>query len=586
MTLPPGTDLGPFASLAEDLQEITEALAATSTEREVIAIVLTPAVRALGAVAGIVLLVDQTDQQMKIAGSQGYESGTPTVWQEGPIEDHVLIADILRMREALYFEHAGALKEAYPELESRTGGLAAIANATLPMFLDDQPLGVIVLDFKEPHHFSPAERHFLKILSAQCAIALGRTRLLDDLERQVATRTRQLENQARAQEAFVAFTEAVGTNTDLLALAQQAITVLRARFHDATIVYYTRDGDLWKAQAWSEDLSEALVVSLTAGLPSSTPLIRRAINAGTAVFTNGWDAEQEQIEHSEAYSTAAGFPLTVDDEIRHLVLFGLKDTPRWTERDQSLVRAVGRSLTLAVERAHGVAQLAQRTQELERSNTELEQFAYIASHDLQAPIRAVTSFAGIIHKRYGDSLDERGQLYLRQIMESGEHMKRLVDDLLAFSRVHTEQQPLLPTDAENVFDAVASRLQTSGVTLIRSALPVVQTDGQQLDQLLQNLISNGLKYRREGVVPEVEVTAQRDGAWWRFAVSDNGIGIEPQYYERIFEIFQRLHGRESYEGTGIGLAVCKKIVERHGGQLWLESVPGKGSTFFFTLPEA
>ena len=238
------------------------------------------------------------------------------------------------------------------------------------------------------------------------------------------------------------------------------------------------------------------------------------------------------------------------------------------------------------ERQQGEKDLARSNEELRRSNAELEQFAYIASHDLQAPIRVVTSFAEVINKRYGAQLDERGRLYLRQIMENGEHMKRLVDDLLAFSRVHTERRELLPVDAGQIFDTVANRLQTPGVAVTRGDLPVVRADAQQLDQLLQNLIGNGLKYRREGAAPAVDVSARQDGKLWRFAVSDNGIGIEPQYYERIFVIFQRLHGRERYEGTGIGLAVCKKIVERHGGQLWLESTPGQGSTFFFTLPGA
>lgn len=235
-------------------------------------------------------------------------------------------------------------------------------------------------------------------------------------------------------------------------------------------------------------------------------------------------------------------------------------------------------------------QLQAQTTELRRSNAELEQFAYIASHDLQAPIRAVTSFADLIARKYGEHLDARGQNYLRQIASSGEHMKRLVDDLLTFSRVNTEQRGFQPTDSRAVFGTVVARLGQDagphGAPVTSTRLPVVLADGQQLDQLFQNLISNGLKYHREGVPPRIHVSAERDGDLWRFSVQDNGIGIEAQYYERIFEIFQRLHGRETYEGTGIGLAVCKKIVERHGGRLWLESTPGQGTTFFFTLPAA
>ncbi|GGM19162.1 GAF domain-containing protein [Deinococcus aerophilus] len=240
------------------------------------------------------------------------------------------------------------------------------------------------------------------------------------------------------------------------------------------------------------------------------------------------------------------------------------------------------------ERRQAERALRHANEELRRSNADLEQFAYVASHDLQAPIRAVTSFAGVIDRRYGSLLDDRGRLYLRQIVEGGEHMKRLVDDLLMFSRVHTQQRAFSVTDTGAVFDRVARRLQdevqATGTDLSRGELPRVLGDEQQLDQLLQNLISNGMKYRREGVAPRIHVSAAREGRRWRFAVSDNGIGIERQYFERVFVIFQRLHGQEEYEGTGIGLAVCKKIVERHGGQIGVESTPGQGSTFSFTLP--
>jgi len=267
MTLLPDADLRSSDQLSTYLQDITEALAASDTEREVIEIVLTPALKALGAVAGIVLLVDHTDQQMKIGGSQGYEDGALTPWQEGPIADHVLISDILRMREALYFEYAGALKKAYPDLERRTGTPEVVANAVLPMFLDNRPLGVIVLDLMEPHTFTPAERRFLKILSGQCAVALGRVEATRTLEARVEERTRQLETERTALAAFMAFTKAVGTRTDLASLVMQAIEVLRVRFPGASIGYFEQEDRLWKARVWSDDVSPALAASISSGLP-------------------------------------------------------------------------------------------------------------------------------------------------------------------------------------------------------------------------------------------------------------------------------------------------------------------------------
>lgn len=288
------------------------------------------------------------------------------------------------------------------------------------------------------------------------------------------------------------------------------------------------------------------------------------------------------------------------------LFFGHAKPGVFTERAEELALGLASQTAVALDNArlygqlqHSHADLERRVEErtrqlelqaaeLRRSNAELEQFAYVASHDLQAPIRAVTSFAGLVSRKYAAQLDERGQAYLRPIVENGEHMKRLVDDLLAFSRLHTQQRPPEATASSAVLQAVLERLRPDlealGAHVTVGPLPTVLADAPQLDQLFQNLLSNALKYRREGVPPQVSITAEREGSGWRFAVSDNGIGIEPQYFDRIFVIFQRLHGREQYEGTGIGLAVCKKIVERHGGRLWVESAPGQGSTFFFTLP--
>ncbi|MDB5045623.1 MAG: hypothetical protein JWQ08_1673 [Deinococcus sp.] len=376
-----GSDLESFASLAENLQEITEALAATSTERQVIEVVLPPAVKALGAVAGAVLLINRTDQRLKIAGSQGYAGGAPTVWQEGSLEDHVLIADILRREEALYFESAGALKAAYPELESRTGGLAAIANATLPMFLDHRPLGVIVLDFKEPHHFPQAERRFLRILSAQCALALGRVEATGTLEARVEDRTRQLLEQARqleeerqAQAAFVTFTEAVGSETALPILIRQAMSVLQGRFPRASIGYYEEEGNLWRARVWSDDLHPQKVALVSAGLPRETPLIAEVLQTRQLVFTEAWDA-QRGVDSSKESGASAVYPLLVNGALHALLTVDLRNTATWSTADRALLRAVGRGLNLALERTETARQLMLQNAELQARTRALEAFA-------------------------------------------------------------------------------------------------------------------------------------------------------------------------------------------------------------------
>ncbi|KEF34125.1 hypothetical protein RDMS_08835, partial [Deinococcus sp. RL] len=867
----------PLPSLAEQLQDVTEALAAARTAQEVYRVVLSPALTALGAIAGAVLLLSASGERLELAALHGHEAGAQTVWQDGPLEPDLPAGDALRRREALYFEHEGDLLRAYPDLETRTGGVAAVATAVLPMVLEERPLGVIVLDFREPHHFTAAEQRFLRTLASQCALALGRVRLLAGLQEEVRRRThalesarataealarlgdalqaaaspdevarlalerlagaleargmtvvrlssdrvegatfwgevppglrgalahperrlgsaaafqhlartlsppeegwrpgsteairtpggqlagilhswpqtgaapwtpeqrdlhrraaatlglaleraageREREEQRSALDAFVAYQEAVGSESDVRALARQAMRVVQAHLAHVSAAYYEREGERWYGRAWTDDVDAEVVAQMKAGLPADAPNLAQAARTGTAVFVDSWSASGEGLPSAGMYGAAAFVPLVIGGEVRSLFAVGTRESRAWTDRERALVRAVARGLTLTLERAahirqleeqnaaldartralqgfadlsrdlaehrdpqtltrralemvlsllppgaglfyqrrgerwhataqvgdlghaalqemvqagfpvgqtptldlpaqtrealfqdrydpardidpalaahlqtvatlpvlvegevvgifnvalfesrpwaaadravlettarslglalegaRGVEQLAQRTRELERSNAELEQFAYVASHDLQAPIRAMTSFAELIGRRYGEQLDERGRKYLGQIITSGEHMKRLVDDLLAFSRVHTAQREPEVVDASEVFDTVRRRLQAAqgaGAQVTRGALPRVLADPYQLDQLFQNLLTNGLKYRREGVEPSVHVWAQREGERWRFAVRDNGIGIERQYWERIFVIFQRLHGRE------------------------------------------
>ncbi len=230
----------------------------------------------------------------------------------------------------------------------------------------------------------------------------------------------------------------------------------------------------------------------------------------------------------------------------------------------------------------------ERTEDLERSNADLAQFAYIASHDLREPLRMVTCYVQMLEMRYKDQLDEDAQKFIGFAVDGSNRMRELIDDVLEFSRVGTRVRELVEVDTVEVLSAVKMNLkiaiEEANAEVRCGELPHVAGDSVQLIQLCQNLIANAIKFRGERT-PRVEVKAelQEDGRW-RFSVSDNGIGIEENYRERIFQIFQRLHGRDEYEGTGIGLAVCKKIVERHNGKIEVESVLGEGSTFIFDLP--
>lgn len=231
--------------------------------------------------------------------------------------------------------------------------------------------------------------------------------------------------------------------------------------------------------------------------------------------------------------------------------------------------------------------ITQAAEELARSNTELQQFAYVASHDLQEPLRMVSSYLQLIQRRYQGQLDADADEFIYFAVDGANRMKILINDLLAYSRVSTQGKALIPTDCQEVLALVLHNLtlaiEEAEAMVTADPLPAVVGDGVQLEQLLRNLIGNAIKFRGDQP-PQVHLSVERNNGEWRFAVKDNGIGFAPQYQERIFTVFQRLHSATQYPGTGIGLAICKKIVERHGGRIWAESQPGQGATFYFTLP--
>jgi PAS domain S-box-containing protein len=252
--------------------------------------------------------------------------------------------------------------------------------------------------------------------------------------------------------------------------------------------------------------------------------------------------------------------------------------------DGILVTAAIRDISV---RKAAEASLAQKVDELARSNEELGQFAYIASHDLQEPLRMVASYTQLLSRRYKGRLGADADEFIAFAVDGASRMHRLIEDLLAYSRVGTRGTDLVCTSSEEAFGQALVNLrgsiEESGAKVTHDPLPEVLADEPQLVQLFQNLLGNAIKYRRAGV-PRVHVSVVRNaGRNWRYAVRDNGIGIDPQYFERIFGMFQRLNKRDEFAGTGIGLAICKKIVERHGGTISVESRPGHGSTFHFTL---
>jgi len=258
----------------------------------------------------------------------------------------------------------------------------------------------------------------------------------------------------------------------------------------------------------------------------------------------------------------------------------------WETREGRFVTAILRDIT---ERKQAEAAINAKNEELARSNQELEQFAYVASHDLQEPLRMVSNYTQMLGSRYGEQLDGDAKEFIGFAVDGAKRMQALIHDLLQFARVGSRGKEFKPTSLNRIVDGAKANLtgaiEESGASVIVDQLPSLPCDAGQMTQVFQNLIGNALKFRQPGRTPVVTVSATPVDHAWEIAVKDNGIGIEPKYFERIFQMFQRLHGRGEYEGTGIGLALCKKIVERHSGRISVASAPGEGTTFTIHLPE-
>ncbi|WP_224448702.1 PAS domain S-box protein [Haloprofundus salilacus] len=272
-------------------------------------------------------------------------------------------------------------------------------------------------------------------------------------------------------------------------------------------------------------------------------------------------------------------------------ILGTHDTHRrkFTEEDVNFVQSVANILAEAIERHRYQADLERLVDDLEESNERLEQFAYAASHDLQEPLRMVSSYLQLIDQRYADELDENAEEFIGFAIDGAERMREMIDSLLEYSRVETRGDPLKPVDLDPILNGVIENLQVkieeSNAEITADPLPRVKGDASQIRQVFQNLLDNAIEYSGDEP-PQIRVTAERDFDVHVISVRDEGIGIDPTATNRIFDVFQRLHTRDEHPGTGIGLALCERIIERHGGEIWVDSEPGAGSTFSFTLPVA
>jgi signal transduction histidine kinase/HAMP domain-containing protein len=278
----------------------------------------------------------------------------------------------------------------------------------------------------------------------------------------------------------------------------------------------------------------------------------------------------------------------IDGKTNGLIMVSDKTDGEFTEEDEALLMQLAALASLALQHIDARSKAQAAASELAISNSDLEQFAYVASHDLQEPLRVITGYLQLLERRYKGRLDSNADEFIAFAVDAANRMQNLIVDLLAYSRISTRGRPFAEFDCNELLKQALANLEVaiknSNAIVKYDPLPSVAVDGMQVVQVFQNLISNAIKFSGNKR-PEISITAKHDTNEWVFSVKDKGIGIEPAYKDRIFVIFQRLHSRQEYPGTGIGLAICKKVIERHGGRIWVESETGKGSTFYFTIPE-
>ncbi|MGY2895648.1 PAS domain-containing sensor histidine kinase [Deinococcus sp. UYEF24] len=466
--------------------------------------------------------------------------------------------------------------------QQQSVGYAAALSVT-PYFVQDQPYAFLATG-TERADWSIQEKAVIESVGRGLGLALER-----------AQQTHQLQERTAGLDAFVAFSELSGQLTDIVALARQAADVLRATLGVVSVAYYSLDGDLWKAQVWSDGFSPEVISVLKAGIPATALSYAEAVQTREAVFVPGWEADAEGVANTEEFSAGAFYPCFVGDAPRGLMAMGTQRAGDWTPREQAVFRAVGRSLTLALERTEQARLLTEqrdvlddRTQELEATNAELEAFTYSASHDLRTPVRHVMGFAELAEMGLKNGQYDKTAQYLGVVKQGALRMTALIDGMLLLSRsgrqvlqIQTVDLNALVTQAQR--DA-AAEFAGHPIRWQIGVLPAVQGDPGLLQQVLTNLLSNAVKYSSTRELSVIQVWAQARETETEVFVKDNGVGFDPRYADKLFGIFQRLHTEKQFTGTGVGLATVRRVVLKHGGQVAAHSQNDDGAVFSFTLP--
>ncbi len=528
-----------------------------------------------------VLLADPEGQWLQAVASIGTTEPLETIRVPiGP--EGGAIAQAYLTRQTIVWDGRESVPQAlrfsppYDQIEA----LRSRVFANLPLVAEGRVIGILGADrIQSRRPLDPATVELLQLFAAQAAIAIASARLFEEME---ATNRRRL--------ALNQVAQTVNQSLNLQEVLDAAL--------DATLNAVEVEGG--NIRLWDEPQG-VLAVAAFRGMSEWYIDQRRNFKPGEGVagkvFERGEtflveDMEQyphlNEMAQRDGVRSVASVPIRSRDKMVGVMSILSHGQRRFTPPEIDLLTAIGNQIGTAIENARLFESIAQGKLELERSNQELEQFAYVASHDLQEPLRMVSNYIRLLARRYKGRFDADADEFIDYAVDGAKRMQTLIQDLLAYSRVGTRGREFEPTDCEGIFGQAVANLQMSveecGAVVTHDPLPTVRGDGTQLSQLFQNLIGNAIKFRSEKP-PAVHVGATRQAGAWLFSVRDNGISIDLGHAERIFLIFQRLHHKTEYPGTGIGLAICKRIVERHGGRIWMQSEPGEGTTFYFTIPD-
>ncbi|WP_110887696.1 sensor histidine kinase [Deinococcus yavapaiensis] len=460
----------------------------------------------------------------------------------------------------------------------------------LPLASSDEQaqLGVFAVGLNPRKHLDDAYHDFLQFFSAQLTSALRNAHLTEELRE----RNTDLAARNHALSAFEEWTRDLTFDLDADELIERAQALVSDLLPLDAAAYYEREGDRWflkhlRGEYGNEDLRRAHEQCLP---HATTDSMRIPFETGETFYQDAYDVSTDSLpEHTAHVSATVMMPLKTTRGVRGIFGLAVFSRSGWTTAERAIIETVGRSLSLALDRAEKIADLARERALLASANEELDAFAYSVSHDLRTPVRHIMGFNELLRKSFGAGLDAKATRYLQVVDDAAARMNTLIDAMLDLSRTSRLSLRWGIVDLRAIVSSVRAESQADvlerHVTWRVSALPLVTADHDLLRQVMVNLLSNALKYTRTREETVIEVWAEEREREWAVFVRDNGVGFDPRYTDKLFGVFQRLHRQEEFEGTGVGLANVRRIVQRHGGHVMAQSTTGQGATFGFTLPK-